>query len=108
MLPFKFKSGDHVIFSCNVIPTDINRSQRKVLEQKLKVLGVRMFKDIHVSGHGARQDMREFLELTKPCHVIPVHSDKITVDAFVELAEGCGYKEGKTVHKVFNSQRLKL
>ena len=108
ILPFNFKSGDHVIFSCKVIPADVNRRQRKVLDRQLTALGVRIFKDIHVSGHAARQDMREFLGLTRPCHVIPVHSDKETVNAFVELAKVCGYEEGKSVHKVFNSQRLKV
>ncbi|MBI4141339.1 RNase J family beta-CASP ribonuclease [Candidatus Woesearchaeota archaeon] len=108
ILPFHFKSGDHVIFSCKVIPADINRQQRKILDSQLTKLGVRIFKDIHVSGHAAKQDMREFLELTKPCHVIPVHSDKETVNAFVEFSKVCGYEEGKSVHKVFNSQRLKL
>lgn len=108
ILPFTFKSGDHVIFSCKVIPADINRQQRKILDRKLTELGVRIFKDIHVSGHAAKQDMREFLELTKPCHVIPVHSDKETVNAFVEFTKVCGYEEGKNVHKLFNSQRLKV
>lgn len=108
ILPFHFKSGDHVIFSCKVIPAEINRQQRKALDAQLTKLGVRIFKDIHVSGHAARQDMREFLELTRPCHVIPVHSDKETVNAFVEFSKVCGYEDGKSVHKVFNSQRIKL
>jgi len=107
-LPFAFKPGDHLVFSCTVIPTEINKSQRKFLEQKLSSLGVRMFKDIHVSGHAAGQDMREFIELIKPCHLIPVHSEKTSMNAFVDLAQQCGYKQGSTVHKLFNSQRLKL
>lgn len=108
ILPFTFKSGDHIIFSCTVIPAEINKKQRAILDQTLAKLGVKIFKDIHVSGHAARQDMREFIELTKPCHLIPVHSEKASVNAFVELSGICGYEEGKTVHKLFNGQRLKL
>lgn len=107
-IPFTFRSGDHVIFSCNVIPADINKAQRKVLEQSLNELGVKMFKDIHVSGHAARQDMRELIELVRPCHIIPVHSEKPAISAFIELAGLCKYEEGKNVHKLFNGQKLKL
>ena len=108
VLPFYFKSGDHVIFSCNIIPVSVNKDQRKILEQKLNALGVRIFKDIHVSGHAARQDMREFIEMVKPCHLVPVHSEKTAIAAFVELAEMCGYKSGENVHRLFNGQKLKL
>ena len=107
-VPFAFRPCDHVIFSCTVIPAEINRKQRAALDRTLNGLGVRIFKDIHVSGHAARQDMHEFIELTRPCHIIPVHSEKESVNAFVELAEGLKYVEGKNVHKLFNSQRLKI
>ncbi|MBW2963687.1 RNase J family beta-CASP ribonuclease [Candidatus Woesearchaeota archaeon] len=107
-LPFKFKSQDHLIFSSIIIPTDINRKQRAVLEKNLIEKGVRLFKDIHVSGHGAREDLRDFVNLIKAQHLIPVHSEKPKMDAFIQLAEEMGYKKGQNVHEIFNSQSLTL
>jgi len=107
-LPFKFKSQDHLIFSSIIIPTAINRQQRKILEKNLIQKGVRLFKDIHVSGHGAREDLRDFINLIKSQHLIPVHSEKPMMDSFVKLAEEMGYKKAETVHEIFNGQSLTL
>ncbi len=107
-IPYHFNSGDFVIFSCNVIPVEPNIAQRHLLEEKLKSYGVRIFKEVHVSGHGAREDMRELLELVKAQHVIPAHAEKSTLLSFVELAEQLKYKFGKTVHTLENGDVLKI
>lgn len=49
LLPFKFLSRDHVIFSSSIIPSPINIANRKQLEKRLKEKGVRIFTDVHVS-----------------------------------------------------------
>jgi len=48
-LPWKFDSGDIVIFSCRTIPTAETIANRDELEKNLRKSGVRVFKDIHVS-----------------------------------------------------------
>lgn len=48
-LDFKFKPGDLVIFSCQIIPVEINKENRDKLERSLKVRNIRIFKDVHVS-----------------------------------------------------------
>jgi len=73
--PFKFQPEDHVIFSCKVIPTEINKENREKLENRLKNLGVRIFKDVHVSGHAAREDHRDLINMVKPKHIIPAHGE---------------------------------
>ena len=108
ILHFKFKTEDLVVFSCNIIPTEINREQRKILEELLLKRGVRIFKDIHVSGHASREDVREFIKLTKPKHLIPIHGDAMMMDAFSSLAEELGYKHGDSVHQITNGRHLSV
>ncbi|MBW3000133.1 RNase J family beta-CASP ribonuclease, partial [Candidatus Woesearchaeota archaeon] len=97
-LPFVFKPGDHVVFSCAVIPTNINIANREILENNLKALGVRIFRDIHVSGHAAKEDQRDLIEMVKPKHIIPAHCGFQKASAMGELASEMGYQLGKNVH----------
>ena len=108
ILPWKFRSDDHVIFSSAIIPTKINQDHRKRLEKILKTYGVRIFSDIHVSGHAAREDHRDFLHLVKAEHVIPAHAEEESEYATVDLCVELGYKRGKTVHVLRNGDKLRL
>ncbi len=105
-IPFKFNSEDHVIFSCTVIPSDINIKNRAELEKRLRAHGVRIFRDIHASGHASREDLRDLINLVKPKHIIPAHGEKEMKDALVDLAIEKGYKKGKTVHIVHDGDKL--
>ena len=107
-VPWEFKEGDHVVFSCRVIPSPSNQANRETLEKRLRSQKVRMFKDIHVSGHAARQDMHEFIETIRPQHVIPTHGELSKLSAMVDLASEMGYKPGKTVHLIQDGQSLKV
>jgi len=104
--PFMFEDEDEVIFSCNVIPTPINRAYREILEDALKSKGVRIFKGAHVSGHGRKEDIRYLIKLLKPRHIIPNHAEKPAMDAFTELGLAMGYTEGKTAHQLLNGHSL--
>jgi ribonuclease J len=106
-LQFGFQQGDHVIFSCAVIPAEINRKNRAEMDEGLRKLGVRIFTDIHVSGHSSREDIREFLMLTKPKHVIPAHGEPVMMDNFVSLAKELGYSD-KNIHAIVVPQRVKI
>lgn len=105
-IPFKLTKEDHIIFSCNVIPTPINIKQRQELEKRLKTYGVRIFKDVHVSGHGSREDMRELIKILKPQHIIPAHSEKDRIESFTELSQEMDYKKGKNLHQVYTGDKL--
>jgi ribonuclease J len=104
--PFMFEDEDEVIFSCNVIPTPINRAYREILEDHLKNKGARIFKGAHVSGHGRKEDIRYLIKLLKPENIVPVHCEKPAMDAFVELGIKMGYTEGKSAHQLLNGQSL--
>lgn len=108
VLPFKFQSRDHLIFSSSVIPSPINQANRKALEKKLKDIGVRIFDSVHVSGHCSREDLRDMIERLQPQHIIPAHGDMPKLAALVELATEMGYKLGKDVHLMQDGQHLNL
>jgi ribonuclease J len=107
-LKFDLGSGDLVVFSCSVIPATLNKDNREVLEKQLRNRRVRIFRDIHVSGHAAREDHRDLIELVKPKHIIPSHCAYDKAHFLAELAVEMGYKMGKTVHLMENGKRISL
>ncbi len=107
-LPLKLSNEDHVIFSSKTIPTPINELNREQLEKRLKKYRVRIFDNVHVSGHGCREDLRDLIKLTNPQHVIPSHGDLKKTSAGARLAEEMGYKMDKTVHLAQNGQCINL
>lgn len=107
VFPFKFEPEDHVIFSCTVIPTETNYNNRNRMEQRLKSYGVRIFKDLHVSGHAAREDLRDLINMLKPKNIIPAHGNFKMTTALVDLAQDMGYKN-ENIHLIQNGERLKF
>jgi ribonuclease J len=106
VIPFNFSSEDHVIFSCTVIPSEINIKNRANLEKSLREYGVRIFKDIHSSGHASREDLRDLINLVNPAHIIPAHGEEEMKQALVDLAIEKGYKKGKSVHLVNDGDKI--
>jgi len=107
-LDFKLGKEDHVIFSCTVIPTPLNHANREVLENNLRRHGVRIFKDIHVSGHAAKEDLRDLINMVNPDHIIPAHGDINMASALSELAMEMDYRVGEDVHIMQNGQFLTI
>ncbi|MBW2977804.1 RNase J family beta-CASP ribonuclease [Candidatus Woesearchaeota archaeon] len=104
---FQFQPEDHVIFSSSVIPTEINIKNREKLENSLKNKGVRIFRDVHVSGHAAREDLRDLINMVKPKHIIPAHGEPQMKEALADLASEMGYKP-ENIHLSQNQQKLLL
>jgi len=102
---FKFEQGDVVIFSCQVIPVPVNIENRQKMEKLLRAEGVRIFRDVHVSGHGAREDHRELLEMIRPEHIIPIHAEPAKGKMVAELAAQLGMKN---THVMEDGERLSL
>jgi len=104
---FRFKEGDNLIFSSSVIPTEVNLEARKRLDARLRKVGVKIQTDVHVHGHGSREDLRDLLEMIKPKHIIPAHGSLEQETPMIELAKEYGYRFGETSHlasdgKLFN------
>jgi len=94
-LGFNFNPRDMVIFSCRTIPSIETIENRAHLERLLKEKGVRIFKQVHVSGHAAQEDHRDMIDLLKPEHIIPSHGDFEITLPVKALAIEMGYKENK-------------
>jgi len=106
--PFKFREGDHLIFSSSVIPAPVNVVLRDKLDAKLRRIGVRLQTDIHVHGHGSREDIRDLIRMLNPKHVIPAHGTLQQEAPMIDLASEMGYNFGETSHLSSNGKVLKL
>ncbi len=106
--PFQFMSEDYMIFSNRVIPVEPNIANRREVERRLSEFGVKVFRDVHVSGHARRQDVEEFITLAEPKHLIPTHGPKDVVRGTVTLGEDMGYKLGRDLHLLENGKKLQL
>jgi ribonuclease J len=96
--PYEIKEDDKIVFSSEVIPTQVNIEARQVLDAKLDGFRCKIFKDIHVSGHASREDHRDLLNMIHPENIVPVHGDIRLKEGMIELAEELGYEEGKSLH----------
>src|SRR3989338_8833416 len=105
---FKFRPGDQVIFASRVIPDPINVANRIQLEELLDHQGVRVFCDVHTSGHASREDHRDLINMLKPRHIIPAHADITKQTDVAELAIEMGYAIGKNIHMMSNGQKIEL
>ncbi len=106
--PFNFKQGDHLIFSSSVIPTPVNILGREKLDNRLRKMGVKLQTDVHVHGHGSREDLRDIMEMLKPEHIIPAHGKLQQETPLIELAKEFGYEFGETSHLTTNGKFLKF
>jgi ribonuclease J len=104
----KLKPDDIVVFSSKTIPAGDNEKNIERLHGILKQMKVRIFSDIHVSGHGAREDHRDLLEMLKPEHIVPTHGGMRQLHAFRDLAVHELGHDPKNIHILYNGQRLRL
>jgi ribonuclease J len=105
-LQFRFNQNDHLLFSSSVIPTKQTIENREQLDNRLKKRGVRMFNNLHVSGHAGREDLRDFINMINPEHILPAHGEHRLTEPLVELAQELGYKNNKNIHLIDDGQRL--
>ncbi len=102
---FKFKPGDKMIFSCQIIPVEDNIINRERLEKALKEKHVKIYSDVHVSGHASREDHRKFINLIRPECIIPLHGDEPRMNSMKELAEE---ENIKSVYLLRNGERKQI
>ncbi|MES1157149.1 MAG: ribonuclease J [Alphaproteobacteria bacterium] len=88
-------SGDTVIFSSRVIPG--NESAIYALYNALLARGIEVVTDkdddIHVSGHPARDELRQMYQWARPRIAIPVHGERRHLIEHVKLAHELQVKE---------------
>tara|TARA_Y100000310_G_C20673037_1_gene811335 strand:- start:706 stop:1992 length:1287 start_codon:yes stop_codon:yes gene_type:complete len=106
-LHYQLNKNDHIVFSSSVIPTEITIENRRALDSRLKKRGIRMFNNIHVSGHGGREDIRDLINHLNPEHIIPAHGPHEKTQPLIELGKEMGYKP-KFLHLTSNHAQLKF
>tara|TARA_Y100000310_G_C20688917_1_gene820936 strand:- start:2830 stop:4167 length:1338 start_codon:yes stop_codon:yes gene_type:complete len=104
---FKLRNGDHVVFSSKTIPTEENRKSKEVLCDKLRQQGVRIFDDIHISGHAGKEDLRDLISLVNPKMIIPSHGERKMEEGTLKLALEMGY-EKEDIKMIKNGQKVKV
>ena len=88
----RIKTGDTVVFSANPIPGNTIAVVNTI--DKLMMRGARVVygkeKGIHVSGHGAQEDQKLMLALTRPKYFLPVHGEHRMLVRHAETAKSMG------------------
>lgn len=85
--------GDTVIFSARSIPG--NERSINTVKNNLSAAGVNVITPsdtkniIHISGHPCRDEITQMLQWVNPNCVIPVHGERIQLDAQAALAKEC-------------------
>ncbi len=92
-------SNDTIIISASPIPGN-EKSVYNVINNIYK-LGAKVcyhtLKDIHVSGHAHREELKLMLSLVKPKYFIPIHGEYRHLVKHKELAVSLGVKEENTI-----------
>jgi ribonuclease J len=87
----KIKRGDSVIFSARTIPGNeihINAVKNNLTAAGVKVVTPSSSKHtIHVSGHPCQDEILELWSWVKPKAVIPVHGERMQLEAHAKLAK---------------------
>lgn len=106
-LPFDFIKDDLMIFSNRVIPVEPNVKNRKIIEKKFVDRGLRIFKDVHASGHCFKEDLRDFINMLNPENIIPCQGDAEHFKGVLNLGLEMGYNK-KNIHLLKESQKIKI
>ncbi|HHH78258.1 MAG TPA: RNase J family beta-CASP ribonuclease [Thermoplasmatales archaeon] len=105
-VPFEIIPDDFIVFASGVIPTPMIQANRQILEHKIHNTRARIFKDIHVSGHASREDIRDLIKIVSPNTIIPAHGNMQKLASVATLASGMGYRLGTDVHLLQNGQKV--
>jgi len=88
----QIRQGDTVVFSANPIPGNTIAVVNTI--DKLMMLGAKVIygrdRGIHVSGHGAQEDQKLMLALTKPKFFLPVHGEHRMLVKHSQTAQSMG------------------
>lgn len=91
--PFiEIEPGDAVVFSSSIIPGNertVQRVKDLLYRQGARVYHYKMM-DIHAGGHGKQEDLKKFIQLTRPRFFIPSHGHYYMLKMHGELAHNIG------------------
>ena len=91
----RLQPNDTVIFSSRKIPGNelkINGMQNRLVEKRVEVITDRNY-FIHVSGHPAREELKQMYELVRPKIAVPTHGEPRHLHEHAKFAKSMGVKE---------------
>jgi len=95
----KIQQGDTVVFSANPIPGNtiavVNTIDKLMMSGAKVVYGRR--KGLHVSGHGAQEDQKLMIAMTRPRFFLPVHGEHRMLVKHAQTAQSMGIPEQNMV-----------
>ncbi len=103
------RAGDTVILSATPIPGNeelFNRTVDNLFRQGVDVL-YHELGDVHVSGHGGREDYRRMLDLVRPRFFVPVHGEYRHLVLHARIAEERGVAK-ENVYVIEDGQSLEF
>ncbi|WP_028776133.1 ribonuclease J [Shimazuella kribbensis] len=86
--------GDTVVIAATPIPGN-ERSIGRTIDQLFRIGAEVVYSatsHVHVSGHGAQEDLKLMLNLIRPKFFIPIHGEYRMLRAHAQLAESVGVK----------------
>lgn len=92
--------GDVVVFSADPIPgyeNDVHNLIDVLTAAGARVAYSEIIDELHVSGHGAANDLTLMVGLTKPKHLIPIGGTIRQMKHYSELVKKMGYKEEQII-----------
>jgi len=95
----RVREGDTIVFSANPIPGNtigvVNTIDRLMMQGAKVIYGRKQ--GIHVSGHGAREDHKLMINLTRPKFFVPVHGEHRMLIEHAGMAKAIGVPEENIV-----------
>ncbi len=89
------EAGDFVVVSSRAIPGNepqVSAMVNALLERGVEVVVPNQSQVLHVSGHAAREEQAQMIELASPRHFVPVHGEQRHLQAHAGIAVAQGLK----------------
>lgn len=89
----KIKRNDTIVLSSSIIPGNERVIQRLIdnLYRQCDNVIHRNLMDVHISGHGTKDDIAYMLKIVKPDYFIPVYANYFMLKEAEKLAKGIGF-----------------
>jgi ribonuclease J len=96
----KIEPGDKIVFSTDPIPGNeiaIYALIDEIMRQGGEVCYTDIASDVHVSGHGAANDLRKLIELVRPKYLLPIGGNYRHMIAYQKIAVNLGYQKNQII-----------